>query len=110
MPEFYIRPMFDRKIFFRAFLWGGGAGHRPSPVSYAYGWAPGPPPAKSGPGCTKNQNPNDMQNIPSCRRFLGFLLISVLFVCTDARTTKTQNVVSRIYLKRSNYSFIIVIM
>ena len=45
MPEFYIRPMFDGKIFFRDFfLWG--AGQRPSPVSYA----PGPPPAKSGPG------------------------------------------------------------
>jgi len=28
---------------------GGGAGQRPSPVSYAYGWAPGHPPAKSGP-------------------------------------------------------------
>ena len=51
MPEFYIRPMFDRKIFFRDFCMcvGGGAGQRPSPVSYAYGWAPGPPPAKSGP-------------------------------------------------------------
>ena len=45
MPEFYIRPMFDRKIFFRDFFCvcvGGGAGQRPSPVSYAYGWAPGP--------------------------------------------------------------------
>jgi len=31
-------------------VWGeGGAGQRPFPVSYAYGWAPGPPPAKSGP-------------------------------------------------------------
>ena len=26
-----------------------GAGQRPSPISYAYGWAPGSPPAKSGP-------------------------------------------------------------
>ena len=42
MPEFYIRPMFDPKIFFRDFFVGGRAGQRPSPVSYAYGWAPGP--------------------------------------------------------------------
>jgi len=33
MPEFYIRPMSDRKIFFRDFfLGGGGVGQRPSPV------------------------------------------------------------------------------
>ena len=55
MPEFYIRPMFDRKIFFRAFFVKGGAGQRPSPVSYAYGWAPGPPPAKSGPASLTNR-------------------------------------------------------
>jgi len=49
MPEFYI--MFDQKIFFREFLScfcsGEGAGQPLSPVSYACGWAPGPPPAKS---------------------------------------------------------------
>jgi len=32
------------------FLGGGvGRGNPIAPVSYAYGWAPGPPPAKSGP-------------------------------------------------------------
>ena len=49
MPEFYI--MFGRKIFFSGisfFLFFFGK--PPSSVSYAYGWAPGPPPAKSGPG------------------------------------------------------------
>ena len=59
MPEFYIRPMFDRKIFFRDFVCvcvAGVTGQRPSPVSYAYGWAPGPPPAKSGPDKVLDEN------------------------------------------------------
>jgi len=42
MPEFYIT--FARK-FYRGFFWKGG---NPCPVYYACGWAPGPPPAKSG--------------------------------------------------------------
>jgi len=44
------------KIFFLhlIFFFGGGMdrGNPIAPVSYAYGWAPGPPPAKSGPGCS----------------------------------------------------------
>jgi len=47
MLEFYI--MFARKIYFRDFFGGRGGGQPPFPISYAYGWAPGPPPAKSGP-------------------------------------------------------------
>jgi len=31
-------------------VWEAGQRPSPPPVSYAYGWAPGPPPAKSGPG------------------------------------------------------------
>jgi len=48
-PEFYTT--FARKYFFRDFFggWGGGEGKPLAPVSYAYGWAPGLPPAKSGP-------------------------------------------------------------
>jgi len=41
------------KNIFRDFFWGGGVsgeGNPLAPTSYAYGWAPGPPPAKSGPG------------------------------------------------------------
>jgi len=46
MPEFYI--MFARKNIFRDFLGCSGEGN---PLAfYAYGWAPGPPPAKSGSG------------------------------------------------------------
>jgi len=52
MDEFYI--MISRK-YFSGFFWGGrgleGATPLP-PVSYAYGWAPGLPPAKSGPDIT----------------------------------------------------------
>ena len=44
MPEFYI--MFARKNIFRDFFLGGGGGNgggQPlTPISYAYGWAPGP--------------------------------------------------------------------
>ena len=40
MPEFYI--MFDRKIFSWIFFLGGGGMATPFPISYAYGWAPGP--------------------------------------------------------------------
>jgi len=53
MPEFYIRPMFDRKIIFRDFFCGGGGQDNtpiPSPTPMAgIGWAPGPPPAKFSP-------------------------------------------------------------
>ena len=48
MPEFYIFPGF---FLFEGGGEGGGVGQPPSSVSYAYGWAPGPPPAKSGPVC-----------------------------------------------------------
>jgi len=51
MPEFYI--MLARKKYFPGFFWGEGGvvgeGNPLAPVSYAYGWAPSPPPAKSGP-------------------------------------------------------------
>jgi len=53
MPEFYI--MFARKIFFQDFFFLGGGGNLLAAVSYAYGWAPGPPPAKSGPATTVYQ-------------------------------------------------------
>ena len=43
MPEFYIT--FGRKIFFGIFLFFLGGGQ-----PLVQGWAPGPPPAKSGPG------------------------------------------------------------
>jgi len=49
MPEFYI--MFARKKIFSGIFWGVvGEGNPLAFDSYAYGWAPGPPPAKSGPG------------------------------------------------------------
>jgi len=48
MPQFYI--VCPINIFRHFFFWGGGGGGNPLlPISYAYGWAPGPPPAKSGP-------------------------------------------------------------
>jgi len=50
MAEFYI--MISRKYFSGFFFGRGGEGSNPiapPPVSYAYGWAPGLPPAKSGP-------------------------------------------------------------
>ena len=47
IPEFYV--MFARKKnIFSAIVWREGATTL-LPVSYAYGWAPGLPPAKSGP-------------------------------------------------------------
>ena len=58
IPEFYTRHLpenariyiiFGQKICFRDFFGGVGTRQPPSPVSYAYGWTPGPPPAKSGP-------------------------------------------------------------
>jgi len=61
IPKFYTRHLPENarilhyvwpKKFFPGFcfFWGEGVGQPPSSVSYAYGWAPGPPPAKSGPG------------------------------------------------------------
>jgi len=58
IPEFYTRHSSENaqmlnyvwpKNIFRGFFFWGGGGQPPSPISYAYGWAPGPPPAKSGP-------------------------------------------------------------
>ena len=40
--------MFARKIFFSGIFWRGGG----NAISYAFGWAPGLPPAKSGPVCS----------------------------------------------------------
>jgi len=43
MPEFYI--MFARKKYFPGFFFGGGVvgeGNPLAPISYTYGWAPGP--------------------------------------------------------------------
>jgi len=48
MPEFYIRPyVFLKKNIFPEFFLGGRGGN---PLAFTRGWAPGPPPAKSGPG------------------------------------------------------------
>ena len=42
--------MFAEKVFSGIFSGGGGGEEAKGPlVSYAGGWAPGPPPAKSGP-------------------------------------------------------------
>ena len=47
LPEFYIT-FSRRKIFIRIFFFGGGEGQPLARV-----WAPGPPPAKSGPVSVK---------------------------------------------------------
>ena len=47
MPEFYIT--FAEKYFPRVYFFWGEGGNPLAPVSYAYSWAPGIAPAKSGP-------------------------------------------------------------
>ena len=50
-PEFYII-LTRKKIFSGIFEGVVGKATPLSPIFYAYGWAPGPPPAKSGPEAT----------------------------------------------------------
>jgi len=47
--------MFPEK-YFTGFFSGGGDQNPLASISYAYGWAPGPPPAKSGPAASEHRD------------------------------------------------------
>ena len=68
MPKFYT--MIARKYFYGIYFLLGGVsrGNPIAPVSYAYGWATGPPPAKSGPDI-------------SCQKYDSMAYIFTVCVC-----------------------------
>ena len=89
MPEYYI--MFAGKYFPGFFFFGEGGN---PPLSYAYGWAPGFAPAKSGPApyCRSLSRiqlqytgfgnfTGDEKNLPKCSNFRLFLS-SYITMCT----------------------------
>jgi len=70
--------MFARKIFSGIFKGGKGGGNplAPFPVSYGYGWAPDPPPAKSGPATQIGMNPmwrKITRQLRWCNLFINFV-------------------------------------
>ena len=99
IPKFYTRHLPENarilhyvwpKNISPGFFWGEVGRATPSPVSYAYGWAPGPPPAKSGPGAIAKMTAQCALYM-GARKFFGTpwlrprLLFATFFMgfCTD---------------------------